>query len=133
MLKMTAILAGGLMMLASPALAQQTSSGMSDSAKQILKENLQKRDADLAPLIAQKRDLQKRFDALLTPSGYDETKLAATMTEMRAVEAQIVGRTGESMLALLKTLPEKDRNAFFNSLKRPGSPSRAKPQGDSGR
>jgi uncharacterized membrane protein len=132
MLKMTAYLAASLI-FGTPVLAQQAPSGMSDSAKQLLKENISKRDADLAPLIAKKRDLQKRFDALLTPEGYDEAKLAATMAEMRGVEAEIVEGNGASMLALIKALPEKDRSAFFNSLKRPGSSARATPQGGAGR
>jgi uncharacterized membrane protein len=133
MLKMTALLAASLM-LATPALSQQApAAGMSDSAKLVLKENIQKRDADLAPLIAKKRDLQKKFDALLTPESYDEAQLAATMAEMRAVEGEIVERTGNSMLALLKALPEEDRGAFFNTLKRPGPQARTTPQGSTGR
>ena len=131
MFKMTALIAASLM-LGTPALAQQ-GPGMSDAGKQVLKENIQKRDADLAPLIAKKRDLQRRFDALLTPEGYDEAKLAATMAEMRGVEGEIVERTGNSMLALLKALPEKDRGAFFNTLKRPGAAGRAPAQGSTGR
>ena len=106
---------------------------MSDAGKQVLKQNLQTRDSDLAPLIARKRDLQQRFDALLTPEGYDEAKLASVMAEMRAVEGEIVERTGNSMLALLKALPEKDRGAFFKTLKRSGPAARPKPQGTTGR
>ena len=132
MLKMTAFLAAALI-FATPVLAQQPSAGMSDAAKQVLKENISKRDADLAPLIAKKRDLQKQFDALLTPEGYDEAKLAATMDQMRGVEGEIVERTGASMLALLKALPEADRGAFFSTLKRPGAAGRATPQGGAGR
>jgi uncharacterized membrane protein len=132
MLKITAFFAAGLM-LATSASAQQVPAGMSDSAGQVLKESMQKRDADLAPLIARKRDLQKRFEALLTPEGYDEAKLAAVMAEMRAVEGEIVERTGNSMLALLKALPEKDRGAFFKSLRRTAPAARPIPQGGVGR
>lgn len=132
MLKTTALLAAGLL-LATAAPAQQAPSGMSDTARQLLQDNLAKRDSDLAPLVARKRDLQKQFDALLTTEGYDEEKLASTMAEMRSVEGAIVERTGESMLALLKTLPEEDRGAFFKTLRRSAPAPRAAPEPGNGR
>jgi len=126
------VLAAATLLLGTPALAQQ-GPAMSAAGKQVFKENIQKRDADLAPLIAKRRDLQKRYDALLTPETYDEEKLAAVMADMRGVEGEIVERTGASMLALLKALPDKDRSLFFKSLKRPGAAARAPAKGNSGR
>lgn len=125
MWKTTAFLAAGLM-VATAAPAQQAPAGMSDSAKQLLKANLEQRDSDLEPLIARKRDLQMQFDSLLTPEGYDAEKLEAIMAQMRSVEGAIVERTGQSMLALLKALPEEDRGAFFKTLRKPAPrPARA--------
>ena len=132
MMKITALIAAGLM-LAAPAFAQKAPAGMSDTAKQTMRENLKKRDAELAPLIAKKRELQKQFDTLLTTEGYDEEKLAATMREMRSVEGEIVERTGDSMLALLKALPERDRGAFFKTLRRSAPAPRAAPESGTGR
>jgi uncharacterized membrane protein len=131
MSKMKMLIAAALM-LGTPALAQQAP-GLSDAAKTLLKENLEKRDADLAPLIAKRRDLQKQYDALLTPEGYDEEKLAAKMSEMRGLEGEIVEKTGVSMLALLKALPEDDRAVFFKSLRRSAPAPRAKAGADIGR
>jgi uncharacterized membrane protein len=131
MLKMKALIAASLL-LGTPALAQQAPA-MSDAGRQVFKENIQKRDTELAPLIAKRRELQKRYDALLTPEGYDEEKLAWVMAEMRGLEGEIVERTGVSMLALLKALPDGDRTVFFRSLKRPGQASRPVPKGDTGR
>lgn len=132
MLKMKMLIAASLL-LGTPAVAQQAPAGLSDAAKQVLKENLQSRDAELAPLLVKRRALQEQYDALLTPEGYDEAKLAATMAEMRGLEGQIVERTGDSMLALLKALPEEDRSVFFKSLRRSAPAPRATPQGDTGR
>lgn len=132
-MKMKALIAASLLIAGSPALAQETSSGLSDAAKEVLQENLKARDAELAPLIAKRRELQQQFDALLTPEGYDEDKLAATMAAMRSVEGEIVEKTGVSMLALIKALPENDRAAFFKTLKRPGPAPRATRQGETGR
>jgi uncharacterized membrane protein len=133
MFKMKALIAATLL-LAAPAAAQQAApAGASEAAKRMVQENFKQRDAALAPLVAKRRALQKQFDALLTPEGYDEKKLAANMAEIRKVEGQIVETTGVSMLALLKTLPDNDRTVFFRSLKRPGAPARPIPQGNTGR
>ena len=118
MFKLKALIAAGLL-LGTPALAQQAApAGASASAKRMVQDNFRQRDAALVPLMARKRDLQKQFDALLTPQGYDEKKLAATMAELRKVEGQIVETSGASLLALLKELPAADRSLFLKSLKR---------------
>ncbi|HEV2078430.1 MAG TPA: hypothetical protein VGR19_00825 [Allosphingosinicella sp.] len=125
MLKMKALIAASLL-LGTPALAQQgVPAGASESGKRIVQENFKKRDATLAPLMVRKRELQRQFDALLTPQGYDEQKLAATMAEMRKVEGEIVETSGTSLLALLKELPAEDRSRFLTSLKRGPAPRRA--------
>lgn len=122
MLKMKMLIAAALL-LGTPAMAQQAP-GLSDTAKTILKENLQKRDTELAPLIAKRREIQKQYEALLTPENYNEAKLAAAMADMRALEGEIVEKTGVSMLALLKALPDNDRATFFKSLRRSAPPAR---------
>lgn len=131
MFKMKALIAASLL-LGTPALAQQAPAGASEAAKRIVQENFKKRDATLAPLMARKRELQRLFDALLTPQGYDEQKLAATMAEMRRVEGEIVETSGTSLLALLKELPADDRSRFLLSLKRGPAPRRA-PEAGTGR
>lgn len=132
-MKMKALIAASFLMIGTPVLAQDRGAGLSDAAKQTLQKNLTERDAELAPLVAKRRELQQQFDALLTPQGYDEDKLAATMAAMRSVEGEIVEKTGTSMLALIKALPEDDRAAFFKTLKRPGPATRAATQGETGR
>ena len=118
MFKMKALIAASLL-IGTPALAQQPApAGASESARRMVQANFKQRDSALAPLVARKNALQKQFEALLTPQGYDEAKLAATMAEMRKVEGQIVETSGASLLALLKELPTEDRNLFLKSLKR---------------
>lgn len=115
MLKLKALIVAGLM-LTTPALAQDVPSGVSDDGKQVYVESMKQRAAGLTPLLARKRELQAQFDAMLTPEAYDEEKLAATMADMRGVEAQIVEKMGASLLAMLKAFPENDRAIFLRSL-----------------
>ena len=117
------VLIAASLLLGTPALAQQAApAGASESAKRIVQENFKQRDSTLAPLMARKRELQRQFDALLTPQGYDEKKLASTMAEMRKVEGQIVETSGAALLALLKELPAEDRSLFLKTLKRTPAP-----------
>jgi uncharacterized membrane protein len=122
MFKMKALIAATLL-LAAPAVAQQAApAGASEAAKRMVQENFKQRDAALVPLVAKRRDLQKQFEALMTPEGYDEKKLAANMAEIRKVEGQIVETSGSSLLALLKELPAADRTLFLKTLKRGPAP-----------
>ncbi len=115
MLKTIAFVAAGLM-LASPAVAtaQGVAPVLSAQGTQQREENLTKRRADLAPLIAKRQALKKQYGALMTPAGYDEAQLAATMTEMRQIEGQIVETQQNSVLALLKGFSAEDRNAYLS-------------------
>ncbi len=122
MLKMNAVIAASLL-LGTPALAQQPApTGATEAAKRIVQDNFKKRDSTIAPLTVRKRELQRQFDALLTPQGYDEQKLASTMAEMRKVEAQIAETSGAALLAVLKEMSADDRALFLKSLKRGPAP-----------
>jgi uncharacterized membrane protein len=118
-MSMMKMLMGASLMIGAPALAQEPATGVSDAGKQTIQQSFKQRDADLAPLRQKREALQKQFNALTTPEGYDEEKLAAVMAEMRTVEGEIVERTGATLLSLLKTLPAEDRNAFLATLKQP--------------
>jgi len=111
-----AFVIAGMLLAAPVAAAAQNAGGLSEASQQVVKESFAKRSAELAPLIAKKRELQRQFDSLLTPASYDAEKLASTMSEMRAVEGEIVEKMGTSLLALLKSLPENDRAIFLKSL-----------------
>ena len=102
------------MLIGAPAAAQQAT--MSDEGKKIVAEHMQKRGAEIEPILQRKQALEKQFDSYLTAETYDEAKLQATMAEMRAVEGELFDAMGSTMLALLKSLPEADRNVFMKSL-----------------
>ena len=110
------------MLAGAPAAAQQAT--MSEEGKKIVAEHMQKRGAEIEPILQRKQALEKQFDSYLTAETYDEAKLQATMTEMRAVEGQLFDAMGSTMLALLKSLPEADRAVFMRSLSK--APSQAK-------
>jgi len=112
------IIAGLLIAAPASAYVQSANGGMAEASATIVKTQMSQRNAALAPLLARKDVLQKQFDALITPVGYDDAKLASTMAEMRAVEGQIVETMGTSLLALLKALPDADRALFMQSMTR---------------
>ena len=101
-------------LMGSPAAAQQAT--MSDEGKKIVAEQMQKRNSVIEPILQRKQALEKQFDSYLTAETYDEAKLQATMAEMRAVEGELFDAMGSTMLALLKSLPEADRNVFMKPL-----------------
>jgi hypothetical protein len=128
---MIAGLLSAISLLAGPAFAQSATGTykpfMSDGGKQIVQQYMTKRNADIAPLLRKKSELQARMSALLTPQTYNDAKLAQVMAEMGAVEAQLFSIMSSSMLAILKVLPDYDREAFMQSISKTPPSGSARP------
>lgn len=112
--------AAAALLIGAPAMAQDIASAaapaISEGGQKIVRDHMARRNADMAPLLKKKRELQAEFDSMLAAGDFDEPKIAATMAEMRGVDGKIVDTVGSSLLALLKILPEADRSAFMKSL-----------------
>lgn len=126
MLRVKLLALAGLM-LAAPATLQAQAEGasqMSEASQGIVRDQIAARNAKIEPLMKRKQELDKEFAVLMTPEGYDEAKLASTMTEIRTVEGEIVELRAVALQQLLKSLPDADRNLFLKSL------TRTPPEGD---
>lgn len=126
MLRVKLLALAGLMLAAPAALQAQAESAsqMSEASQGIVRDQIAARNAKIEPLLKRKQELDKQFAVLMTPGGYDEAKLASTMSEIRTVEGEIVELRAVALQELLKSLPDADRNLFLKSL------TRTPPEGD---
>lgn len=135
MLKLKVLVAASLMLGVPATVQAQTASGpsLSEASRKIVQQHLAERNTDIQRLLAERQRLETQRDALLTPATYDEQKLGAILAQLRTIGAQISEEIDLSTLALLKSLPENDRNLFLASLTRtPPSPV-TPPSGGQGR
>jgi len=114
MLKKSLLILG--LALAAPVAAQNASPALSAEGKQTYQTVMKSRNAEMAPLLARKRELEKQFDALLASGSFDEAKFTSVMADMQKVEGQIYEARGTALVAVLKALPEADRAIFMKSI-----------------
>jgi uncharacterized membrane protein len=141
------IIAGLLLAAPAAAHAQQAAAGtstagqaaaskMSEAGATLFRNYQTSQRAELLPLFKQRAELQAQFDGLLKPGTFDDSKLEATMIQLRQVEGQIVEKQGTALLALLRAMTAQDRNEFLALMSQspPVSASRARtPQAGTGR
>ena len=99
------------------------SSDLSPAGQQVFKEHYGKGlDPAYTALSDRKKRLHEQMDQVLATEPYDEQRLAATMRELRKVQNQLQEHGEQSMLALLRKLPDEDRRLFLKSMMTPKPP-----------